>query len=296
MLCFLAAGVFWIFNAFNKTYSTDLQFPLKFEFDQNNYVAERPLPLRIKLNVSGSGWELFRNSLGLRLPQLKVPIDKPAELKKIAANSLIPVLASQMGGLKINYSVTDTLQVNLDVRQSRSFNLKINRSSLSFRAGFGVTGPISITPSTVELDGPASVLHKLPDTILITVPATDLHKTFEEEVEVPLFKNEFIRRNPPLVSVYISVGAVAVTNVKLKVRVINLPPSQNAQYPDSVSVSFVTPIEKQKELMAKIQTTEALVDLKKSKVGVNRIYPGIIGLPAYTQVLSVDSVIVNINK
>lgn len=292
VLCFFAAAVFWIFNALNKTYSTDLHFPLRFEYDQKNYIAETPLPHRIKLNVSGSGWELLRKSIGLKLPLLVVPVEKPLELKKLVTNSLTPVLASQMGGLKINYAVTDTLQIQLDTRQSRVFHLKVDQSALSFRQGFGVTGPIKITPAKVELDGPASVLLKLPDTILIKVPASNLHKMYEEEVEVPFFKNEFIKRNPPLVNVSIPVSEVIVLDIKLKVRLVNLSQASRVGYSDSVRASFVIPVEKREELKLKLKTAEALIDVSMNKGRQHYVFPNIVGIPDYARLLSVDSVTV----
>ena len=43
-LCFFAAAVFWMFNALNKNYATNLRLPLEFEFDNTKYIAVEPLP------------------------------------------------------------------------------------------------------------------------------------------------------------------------------------------------------------------------------------------------------------
>src|SRR5436190_17094022 len=83
VLCGFAATVFWFFNALNKNYTTNINFPIAFEFNQDNYVAVRPLPQVVRVNVTGMGWSLFRKSVGLNVPPLVVPLERPAETKKI---------------------------------------------------------------------------------------------------------------------------------------------------------------------------------------------------------------------
>jgi len=89
------------FNAFNKEYSTNLRFPILFEFNGERYVPAEHFPKSVTLNVSGIGWDLFRRRIGVKVPQLIIPLDRPAEIKKIVASALIPVMATQIGNLKL---------------------------------------------------------------------------------------------------------------------------------------------------------------------------------------------------
>lgn len=294
VLCFLAASVFWLFNAFNKRYSTDLQFPLKFEYDQSKYVPQSPLQPKLKLNVSGSGWELFRSSVGFKLPHLIIPVERPAELKKIVANSLVPVLAGQVGGLQINYVVADTLHLNLDARKVRTFFIGLDENSISFRQGFGINGAPQISPSIVELDGPASIIDKLPDTILAQVPAKDLRNDFNDEVEVPFFANEFIKRNPPLVKVKFDVVPVKEVAVRLKVRVVNAG-SFRTFTNDSVRAVCKVPTQLVDDLKDRMHSMEAVVDLSDAQRGTIKRLPVITGLPDYVNKISVDTLTVKVN-
>ena len=69
-LCIVAAVVFWIFNAFNKTYSTTIKFPVQFEFDNKTYTPAAELPTKLNVSVSGNGWEIFWNHVGLKIPKI----------------------------------------------------------------------------------------------------------------------------------------------------------------------------------------------------------------------------------
>jgi hypothetical protein len=291
LLCVIAAGVFWLFNAFNKTYSADLEFPLRFGYDKDRYVADSPLPSRIKINVSGLGWELFRKSMGLKLPELLVALERPIEQKKIIASTLTPILAGQLGGLQINYIITDTLNIRLDMVHKQDYYLKVNEESLALRKGFGISAPIKITPDRVELEGPMGMLKKIPDTIQINVPEKDLHKTYSDDVEVLLAGNEFIKRNPPLVNVQIEVVPVSLVEIKLSVKPVNAPAGYKPAYTETINSSWIVPADKAEEFKARMQAHEAIIDLSKLLKGSNELKPMVTGLPGYARIHSIDSIV-----
>src|SRR6185369_8694832 len=149
LLCILAAMVFWIFNAFNKEYATNLRFPILFEFNGERYVPAEHFPKSVTLNVSGIGWDLFRRRIGVKVPQVIIPLDRPAETRKIVAGTLIPVIATQIGNLKINFVVTDTLRIQIDKRDSHRYKLKADISNVNFREGYGRISPVVVLPDSV---------------------------------------------------------------------------------------------------------------------------------------------------
>ena len=57
VLCVFAATIFWFFNALNKSYTTNINFPLSFDYDRDNFVPVRNLPAQVRLNVTGNGWD-----------------------------------------------------------------------------------------------------------------------------------------------------------------------------------------------------------------------------------------------
>ncbi len=166
-LCVLTAMVFWIFNAFNKNYSTNVRFPILFEFDGEKYAPADHLPKTVNLNVSGNGWDLFRRHLGIKVPSVIIPLERPKEIRKIVGSTLAPMLATQVGNLKINYVVTDTLHLQIDERDSHRYKLGIDVSGITFRKGYGRTSPIVLLPDSVDLNGPQSRLHAVSDSILL---------------------------------------------------------------------------------------------------------------------------------
>ncbi len=284
-LCVLTAMVFWIFNAFNKNYSTNVRFPLLFEFDGEKYAPADHLPKTINLNVSGIGWDLFRKHLGLKVPPVIIPLERPKEIKKIVGSTLAPMLATQIGNLQINFVVTDTLYLQIDERDSHRYKLGADISAITFREGYGRTSPIVVLPDSIELEGPQSRLHAI-DSIVLALDEKKISENFRTEVEVVFPGSEFVKRTPPIVQVMFEVGQVL--RVKKLLKVVSDKNSVIATS-DSVEALFQVPVNRVEdfnvlshEILSEVKTAQ----LKKDKA----MLPKVLNIPPYVQLLHVDSV------
>ncbi len=288
ILCVLAAATFWIFNAFNKSHSSTIRFPLHFDFDNQRYVAVKPLPQQININVTASGWELFRKSMGVKLPELIISLDRPLEIKKIPASGVVPLVIDQLGSLQLNYITTDTLHIHLDEKVSKIFRLKADLSNLKLKEGFGFMGVVEVIPDTVVIDGPRSIIKSLPDTISLPILAKGISKSFSDEVEIPLFDSESINRNPPVVAVKIEVGPMETMETTLKLKVIHQLRKGKA-FADSVKAFIQIPVNQKEDFISRRADISALIDLKEASQKSQQLFPKIIGLPVYARVISIDS-------
>ena len=102
MLCVFTATIFWFFNALNKTYTTNINFPLAFDYDSENFIPVEGLPQTVRLNVTGNGWELFKRSTGVKQDPLEIPLEGLEEVKKIVGSGLKFPFTNQLNGLQIN--------------------------------------------------------------------------------------------------------------------------------------------------------------------------------------------------
>jgi hypothetical protein len=184
VLCIFAATVFWFFNALNKSYSTTVSFPLSFDYDHEKYIPVRPLPLSVRLNVTGIGWNLFRRNVGVKVPPLVIPLDKPADVKKIVGSTLPALFANQLGDFQINFVMTDTLRLAIEPKGGRKVMLKLDLPPAFFKDGYALVSQIHIVPDSVSLEGPQRLISGLPDSGLFKHPATKYRREFQEVVEV----------------------------------------------------------------------------------------------------------------
>lgn len=287
-LCFLAATVFWFFNAINKEYSTNVRFPLHFEFNTEKFVQAKALPVEVNINVKGNGWDLLRSSsYGFKRPSLVIPLERPGEIKKIVCSTLPPLLASQMGRLQINYVVTDTLFLEIEPKDAHKFKAVIDEKSISYKEGYGRISPIVILPDSVHLEGPRSLLHDLPDSTLLIYSGKKISGNFRESIEVTT-NNEMIKRDPPVVEVLFEVGEVILVNRRAKLEVIKSSLAQTSITSDSVSYQVQIPKDRVSHFQQQVIT--ASVKLRDGTKVKMKVRPVLKGVPPYAQLLQADSI------
>lgn len=280
ILCFIVAIVFWLFNAFNKTYSTNVRFPLHFEYDGENFVPATKLPHQVTVNVSGNGWDLFRSYFGIKLPEISISIERPLETRKIIGASLRPQLEPQLGKLKVNYVVTDTLHLRLDERDAHLYKVVVDAKSLQFKDGYGLISPIVVLPDSVSLDGSKNLLHELPDSILLLVRERELSESFSEEMDISLSAEGNLIRNPPSVKVMFEVGPIKVITIRLK-----WIEKRQVSSTDSILVKVAVPVRQVEDFM----TRSTQLTARGTKIKNTKAFPAQFNLPPYAHIVEIDS-------
>lgn len=288
-LCLFAAALFWIFNALDENYSSNLSLPLRLEFDQEKYATAERIPAKLAVNVNGKGWELLRNSLGQKVPVISIPLERPTEVRRIPGAAVAPLVASQLGSLQLNFVVLDTLRLHIEHRASRKLKLVADISRVTYRNNLGPISAPVVVPDSIQLEGPASYLEELGDEVVIQVPPIRVSASYRQSLEVQLDKNEFILRNPPVADVLFDVAPVVEISRRLRLpapRLATLVASE-----DSVNVTLRIPGRDQDRFQTDFESVIVFIpDLNLAKGDTVRLLPRFVGLPDYAQVLHVDSV------
>lgn len=288
-LCFLAAAVFWLFNAFNKSYSTEIRFPLHLAYNESRFIPVSELPKELRLNVNGNGWDLFRKSIGISLPQLTVNIERPLELKKIPGTALPPLLASQLGGLNINHVVNDTLRIQFDERDTHLFKVVPDLSDVWFREGYGRISEVVVSPDSVRLEGPRTILHRMADVVSVKMPKLNLDENYRGEIKVALPDSLQVAITPTTVTVAFEVGEMETFALQLPIEVVNRPVSVKTISVDSARVLFRVARAKRNAVEPELKQLVVRVDLKNKLQGTHRVLPALSSLPEGVEAV-VDSV------
>lgn len=289
MLCIFAATIFWFLNALNKNYTTNVTFPVSFDFDHQYYVATKPLPEHVRLNVTGVGWNLFRRSAGLKVPPLVVPLEKPSDVKKIVGTTLPAFFSNQLEDIQINFVLTDTVYLDIEPRAGRWITLMLDSVSRYLQTNHEVTSKITISPDSIFIDGPISQVSRLKEPYNVTLSSERINEDFTEEVEVQIPNGDLIQRRPPVVFVAFSVERMVQVEDSVKLEVVNFP----ANASPSLGTEHIRCIFKIRQSMQQSFTTDsvtAVIDLKNFKRGQAKFRPVLLGLPLHTEVVYLDSV------
>lgn len=291
LLSILAATIFWFFNALNKDYSANIDFPVAFHFDQSKFIPVEPLPGSVTLNVTGLGWDLFRRSVGLKVPPLQIALDHPADVRKIVASTLPVLFSAQLEGIKINYVLTDTVYLNIEPRISKTIRLKMDSINLHLRKNYGLAGPVALQPDTAQIEGPQSLVRAFPDTLRMHLEDNQIDQTFDDILQLKM-PSPLIKVQPPVVGVQFQVEPYVTIDDTLALRIINVPHKARTFVESGKVHASYRVLEGQAKTIQPDSVT-AILDLSSVSRGKKKFLPVISGLPSSAEVLEVDSVTVN---
>lgn len=286
VLCIVAATVFWFFNALNKSYTTNISFPVVFEYDQEQYIPVQTLPGVVRINVSGSGWELFRRSSGFKVPSLVIPLEKPAEVRKILGSQLPAVFSSQMEKLQINFVITDTLHIKFEEKIRRKFTVSLDSVQQHIHPNFGLTSPVTVHPDTVWLEGPKQFIKSLPSVLQVSLPQKDIRKDYKEAITLPY---SHVTQTPASLLVSFSVSNFTSIQDSITLTVLNKPARLKSAIVQRIACTYELPNVRLQDP----RTLEATIDLRVLSNGRHKLVPRITGLPQYARLIKTDSVSVN---
>ncbi|MEM9391286.1 MAG: hypothetical protein AAGA02_12475 [Bacteroidota bacterium] len=293
VLCFLAASTFWFFNALNEDYSATVRYPLEFIYDFEKYVAVDELPQDIQLNVSGLGWNLLRNNLGIKVTPIRVPLENPLEIKKISGSAMPVFLADQLNEFDLNFVITDTLNIHIDLRGDRLINVAVDSSLIDLENDYRIVSPLSISPETIRLYGPVSVLNELPDTIVLNLPQRDIDEDYEEIIPVTInhSKAGLLSRNPPTVAVGFTVSEFTNSSRLVGITPVGFP--ENSELvPKDITINYVLPVEDAGNI--NINQFEVIAEYEKLNPADSTVIPSLHRIPETVVDVTLDSTVIKV--
>jgi hypothetical protein len=288
VLCIFAATIFWFLNALNKTYTTTLNFPLSFDYDRENFVPVKALPAQVRINVTGPGWDLFKRSTGVKVAPLEIPLERPADVKKIVGENLPLIFTNPIEGLQINRVLTDTLYLDLEPKAGRWIKLRMDSIQANMKKGYGPASEVSIMPDSVFIEGPARLIKNFENPFQLRLRQRNIDENFMDDVEIDLPSSDVIKRDPPTVAVMFDVERMVTIRDSLRITIENVPSTVSFVEAKYIPVTLLVPENMVDQL--KLDTARAVLNLKNFKRGAARILPRVEGIPSFTKVIKIDSV------
>lgn len=292
MLCVFTATVFWFFNALNKTYTTNISFPLAFDYDNENFIPVEGLPQNVWLNVTGNGWELFKRSSGVKTNPLEIPLDNPGDLKKIVGSGLKFSFTNQLDGMEVNHVLSDTIYLDLEPKIGRWLKLAVDSIQYNIKSGYDLTSEVAVLPDSAYAEGPKRIVDKIREPVMLSIPQRNIDEHYVETIAVEL-PFEDVTIQPRSVSVMFNVEEMVRVEDSIALRIVNIPPSVS-EIMNSGKLPVVLSIPESFMKGLKLDSVSAVLDLSDFKGGTARIFPRVEGLPPYSEVVKIDSVTVKL--
>ena len=241
MLAIATATVFWLFNALNKEYDATVGYPIHWEFNAEQYIIVDEPPSTIMINVKGLGWNLIRASLGLKVAPISIVLNNPAANKKIPGVSLTNRVADNLEELQLNYILEDTLHMNIDYRDRRSFAVYIDSAAISLADNHRIISSVNYDVELLEIEGPRGLLYENPsDSFLISINEERINNNYNEDIRFRLDRPELYRFNPPTLNVSFAVAEFVEIERLVDVELLDFPDDGSISLADTTcTVQFV---------------------------------------------------------
>ncbi len=279
VLCIVAATTFWFFNALNDNYTTEIKYPIQFTFADSTYVAVEEPTDNVAINVSGGGWNLLRRTFWFTIDPLEIPLAEPSRNKYILGNTLQNPISDQLNELQLNFIQTDTIWLEIDSIRKRKSKIIVDSLNINLRENFRITSNIQLAPDSVEFTGPQRFIDKIPETILLKVPAEGISKDFNDEVELSTFGSSLVNRNPVEVEISFKVKKFILQELMIPYETVNATAdSSKFLFNDSLAILNFH-IEESLAGQFNLDSIRIVLDYKKVDKSKNSVKPEIKALP-----------------
>lgn len=293
VLCVFTAMVFWFFNALNKTYTTNISFPLSFDYDNENFIPVGGMPQNVRMNVTGNGWELFKRSTGVKIDPLEIPLERPGDVKKIVGSGLKFSFTNQLDGLQINHVLSDTLYLDLEPKVGRWIKLAVDSVQYNIKSGYGLASEIAIIPDSTFVEGPGRLVEKIKEPVILSIPQRNLDEHYVEKIQIEVPNEELIRLQPQAVEVMFNVEEMITVQDSIKLALVNIPEAVS-EVVNSGKIAVTLSVPERFAVGLRMDSLRAVLDLKNFVGGKEKILPRVEGLPPFSSVVRIDSVIVSL--
>ncbi len=157
LACIGIAFVFWLLIKLSQTYRTEK--PVYFQFEvPSDKALSTVAPENMTVQLEGTGWDLVFESFASRQVRLSYDMSGISHLHlnraQLRSDILQNLHSDDINILEIN---PENLNLNLEAKASKLVPVVI-RDSLSFVPEHHLKAPVEVSPDSVEITGPASLV------------------------------------------------------------------------------------------------------------------------------------------
>jgi len=187
-ICFLLSTLFWFLIKFSKEYTYYIDYPVEFVNQPiDKYLKDDPIS-SLKVKVDGFGFNFLKESISHRILQIDV-----SKLQKQNSGSTYfwlsetgkSFIATELSGFSIVEINPDTLFLKFSNKTKKSVEVKVPLE-LTYRESYVEYGPFKVTPSLIEVFGPAHILDTLTSISTEVLTRDDIIENIDVKLRVNL--------------------------------------------------------------------------------------------------------------
>lgn len=207
----------------------------------NNVVSLRPLPDKLDVYISGTGWSLVKTLFRQETPITVFEIPSPLQTTFLVTRRLIPQLSENFSGVKIERCEQDTIHLHFEPVREYELTLPMGYEYVKLAEGHRFLSPPKVSPRRIKIQGPPSYLKKAAKLIRYEFPRSNISGEFSDVVRISFPESSFITADLSQVHVSFQTAYFLRKERTVAVEKQNFPPDSSASvHPDRAKVVYYT--------------------------------------------------------
>lgn len=227
--------IIWGTISLSEEYYTSVDVPLQITGIPKNYTIGTEIPEKITLKLNGEGWKLLSVKIGKDV-SYKVSVNNDSGFKNL---KLMDYLTDNRWMLS-ELNIMDIIPTSVSIKLERSVRKKLPIVAdmvLDFKAGYGLAKEVKLTPDSIVVSGPLSLLKILKEIYTQQIKLSSLDRSVIKNTGfAPLpgttFETDFVA---------ISLDVQRIVDKQfddINVDVLDVPPDRNViLLPNKISCS-----------------------------------------------------------
>lgn len=239
IFCIVISTTFWFFSALNKSdYITQINYPIEFRYNQERFVAVKPLPRYMRLEVTGGGWDLMTRSFGFGMAPIIINLEDPTQSNYRLSSTLRGELTPKLEPVTVNFILSDSLYYHIEPIINRTVALGFDSAALQLAPDFRLVSSIGIEPAQITFTGPESLVNALPEPYVIPANDDRYEEMVGESFDIPEPESDLVSASISEATVSFDVEEFVPHQRSIEVMRLNFTDTTLRISPEEIDVSY----------------------------------------------------------
>jgi YbbR domain-containing protein len=259
-LFFLVSIVLWFLTKLSKDYDSTVTYPVTYQNLPDDKLMQKAPPSTVDIHIKATGFKILSGKLfpkTLEVNAGNVFAKSKNDYFLLLSQQRLGLQKQLNNGVSIDHFIQDSVTMSLGVLSRKKVPVKLV-SELTYDAGYHNSGNLVITPDSVEVSGPESMLDTLRFVPTSTYVEDGINESIHKDLPLkPFESSQNMGLSVQKVTIDLAVEKYTEGTLKVPFTVLNLPNNLTINtFPKEVELTFKVSLSQ----FNQIQTTSFLVE------------------------------------
>jgi len=271
LFCILLSTFFWFLSSLSKSYTTQLEIPVKYVSFDEKFVLDQEPPKALTIKVKSNGFELLGEQMTLRKEALQIDLSQARQKRKnhffLLTNQFRPQIRELLDpDIELLTIQPDSIQLNTQKRIAKKIAVKL-QSNYSIKSGYALRGEPILKPESILVSGPADYLATFNEVKTIEVNEKNISDSLHLRVALQGEDGvKGLQYEQSEVELIIPIEKFTEKSLRLPIQIDSTTLSANLiTFPNEVEAIVLVPLSKYKQLDANMIQAKVIYNQESKK-------------------------------